>query len=121
MTAMIWGLYAVRGAWETYFQDIDVFISPVDFVPAFPHDHTNGARQLQTPEGPRSYSDQSRWIFFPTLTGMPATVAPVRPTTGGLPCGVQIMGPFFEDGTTIAFAALLKERMGGFLPPKEFA
>src|SRR5215469_9699377 len=54
---------------------------------------------------------RGRWIFFPTLTGTPATVAPVGLTPAGLPCGVQITGPFLEDGTTIAFAALLKERL----------
>jgi serine/threonine protein kinase len=35
--------------------------------------------------------------------------------------GKQIMGPFFEDNTSIAFAALLSERLGGFVPPKGFA
>jgi amidase len=119
--AMTQQLYAVRSVWETYFKNIDVFLSPVDFVAAFPHDHGSGTRQLQTPEGPRRYNDQNRWIFIPTLTGMPATVAPVSPTSSGLPCGIQIMGPFFEDGTTIAFATLLKERLGGFMPPKGFA
>jgi len=120
LRAMTQQLYAIRAAWETYFHDIDVFLPPVDFVAAFPHDHSSGARQLQTPEGPRNYDDQGRWIFFPTLTGTPATVAPVGRTPAGLPCGVQITGPFLEDGSTIAFAALLKERLGGYVPPNGF-
>jgi amidase len=121
MRTMTQELYVIRATWERFFQNFDVFLSPVDFVAAFPHDHSSGARQLHTPEGPRSYSDQSRWIFFQTLTGNPATVAPVGRTASGLPCGIQIMGPFFEDGTSIAFAGLLRERLGGFVAPKDFA
>jgi Asp-tRNA(Asn)/Glu-tRNA(Gln) amidotransferase A subunit family amidase len=51
--AMTLQVYVLRAVWERYFQTIDVFLSPVDFVPAFPHDHSSGDRQLQTPEGPR--------------------------------------------------------------------
>jgi amidase len=120
MPTMVQQLYAIRGIWETFFQDFDVFLSPVDFVAAFPHDHSSGTRLLQTPEGPRSYWDQVRWLFFQTLTGNPATVAPAGRTASGLPCGIQIMGPFFEDATSISFAGLMRERLGGFVPPKGF-
>ena len=34
-----------------------------------------------------------------------------------LPIGVQIVGPYFEDRTTIAFATLLEWEFGGFVPP----
>jgi len=77
--AMTQQRYALRAAWETYFQNIDVFLSPVDLVPAFLNDHTSGACRLQTPEGDRPYGDQTRWVFLPGVTGRPATVAPVGP------------------------------------------
>lgn len=48
---------------------------------------------------------------------MPATVAPIERSTAGLPIGVQIVGPYLEDRTTIAFAGLLEREFGGFAPP----
>jgi amidase len=44
----------------------------------------------------------------------------VEPTSAGLPVGIQIVGPMWEDGTTIEFAALLAERIGGFAAPPGF-
>jgi len=35
----------------------------------------------------------------------------------GLPIGVQIIGPYLEDATTIAFADLLEREFSGFRPP----
>jgi amidase len=58
------------------------------------------------------------WMVTATLTGCPATVTPIGRTSAGLPVGLQIMGPFWEDGTSITFADLLREGIGGFtLPP----
>lgn len=36
---------------------------------------------------------------------------------GGLPIGVQIIGPYLEDRTTIGFAGLIVQAFGGFRPP----
>ena len=41
--------------------------------------------------------------------------------TGGLPIGVQIVGPYLEDRTPLAFAALMEREFGGFVPPLAFA
>ena len=35
----------------------------------------------------------------------------------GLPVGVKIVGPYLEDRTTIRFAQLLADAVGGFEPP----
>ena len=43
--------------------------------------------------------------------------APIGLTKGGLPIGAQIIGPYLEDRTTIAFAGLLEQAFGGFKPP----
>ena len=37
--------------------------------------------------------------------------------TSGLPIGVQIIGGYLEDRTTIAFAGLIEREFGGFTPP----
>jgi len=48
-------------------------------------------------------------------------VAPVGRTSAGLPVGLQIVAPMWEDGTAIEFAALLSESVGGFTAPPAFA
>jgi amidase len=114
---------AARAVWEQYFRDHDVFLMPVAFVPAFPHDHSEpfDQRKLRTPEGERPYGDITPWIAIPTLTGCPATVAPVGRTAAGLPVGIQIMGPYLEDATPIEYARLIAAVVGGFQPPKGYA
>jgi amidase len=110
---------AYRAQWQAYFNQVDVFLSPVAFTAAFPHDHSEpqDQRTIATSAGPRHYSDVLNWIAPATLTGCPATVAPAGRTPQGLPVGVQIMGPFWEDATPITFADLLSKELGGFTAP----
>ncbi len=109
---------AARAAWSRYFEDVDVFLCPTNFTAAFPHDaRPFDERTIATPEGERPYRDQPFWITHASLPGLPAAVAPVGLTAGGLPVGMQIIGPLFEDDTAITFAELLAEVAGGFQPP----
>ena len=114
---------AVRALWQKYFKSHDVFLLPTAFTAAFPHDHSEPIdnRVIHTPEGKRPYGrDMSSWISFATLSGLPATVAPIGRTHAGLPVGLQIMGPMWEDGTSIEFAAQLSDVIGGFEAPRAF-
>jgi amidase len=110
---------AYRAQWQAYFGEVDVFLSPVTFAPAFPHDHSEpqSQRKIPTSAGPREYMEMLNWIAHATLTGCPATSAPVGFTPDGLPVGMQIMGPYWEDATPITFAELLAREIGGFSPP----
>jgi len=110
---------AARATWAEYFTTHDAFLLPTAFVPAFPHDHSPMEGRKLTPEGSsaRPYGGMSRWISYATLTGCPATTAPVGRTRGGLPVGLQIMGPFLEDATPIDIAARVEQVIGGFVPP----
>jgi len=38
-----------------------------------------------------------------------------------LPIGVQIIGPYLEDRTTMNFAQLMEREFGGFVPPTKIA
>ncbi len=116
------GRMAARAAWQEFFRTHDVFLSPTAFVPAFPHDQRQPAkiRRLSTPEGSRFYWDITFWITFATLSGLPATTAPIGLTSDGLPVGIQIMGPYLEDATTIDFAGRLAEVVGGFRQPQGY-
>jgi amidase len=95
----------------------------VTFVPAVRHDPSQPQemRRISTPEGERSYFDLIRWIGIATMTGFPATAAPVGTTAAGLPVGIQIMGPLLEDATPIDLAGKLAALLGGFRPPPGFA
>jgi amidase len=112
-----------REIWQEYFKTNDVFLMPTNFVAAFPHDHSQNQfqRVLATSRGQREYMDQLCWISFATLTGCPATVAPVGRTRGGLPVGIEIMGPFMEDATPIRVADLMSSVVGGFEAPPGYA
>ncbi len=113
---------AYRAQWEQYFESVDVFLLPTTFTAAFPHDRTPpDKRVITTPEGRKqTFWDLLRYITPATLTGCPATTAPVGLSRSGLPVGIQIMGPFLEDATPIGFARLLAQEIGGFQPPKGY-
>ena len=74
-------------------------------------------RQLDVDGRKIPYNDQSAWAGMAILTGLPATTAPMGRSDSGLPIGVQIIGGFLEDRTTIAFAGLIEREFGGFVPP----
>ena len=108
-----------RAAWQTYFETHDVFLLPAAATAAFPHDHSEPLflRRIETPDGRVNSDEFNYWSVFATLPGLPSTVAPVGRTRGGLPVGIQIIAPMWEDGTSIEFAALLADLVGGFIPP----
>jgi amidase len=110
-----------RAAWQKYFDSHDVFLCPAGFTAAFPHDHGQPLerRVIDTPEGHRPYLSTPLWTIFATLAGIPATVAPIGRTAAGLPVGMQILAPMWEDGTSIEFAERLGEAIGGFASPPE--
>lgn len=109
---------AARAAWSRSFEDIDVFLCPANFTPAFPHDtRPFEARTITTPEGERPYGDQAFWISHASLAGLPSAVAPIGRTPGGLPVGAQIIGPLYEDDTVLTFSELLGEVIGGYRVP----
>jgi amidase len=110
---------ASRVAWNRYFDDVaDVFLCPVNFTPAFPHDSRPfEQRTITTPEGERPYNDQTFWVSHASLPGLPAVSAPIGRTPSGLPVGAQIMGSLYEDDTAITFAELFTDVIGGYEPP----
>jgi amidase len=109
---------ALRGRWLALFEDVDVVLCPTMPTPAYLHDHTPMAtRELDIDGRKRSYFDQLAWAGPATLNGLPATTAPIGRTETGLPIGVQIIGGYMEDRTTIAFAEMIEREFGGFSPP----
>jgi len=94
-------------------------LMPVAMVPAIPHDHSEPfpERVIEVNGVTRPYTDLMAWVALATLTHLPATVVPVGRTASGLPVGIQIVGPYLEDRTTLAVARLIEGLLGGFVPP----
>jgi amidase len=110
---------ALRRQWRDLFKDWDVVLAPPFSTPAFPHDHIpDQADRRATIDGkPVPYTAQILWPGLASMLMLPGTVAPIERTAAGLPVGVQIIGPYLEDRTTIEFARLLEREFGGFVPP----
>jgi amidase len=54
------------------------------------------------------------------IAGAPATTMPITTNAAGLPIGVQAMGAPGGDRTTVEFAALLTEILGGYRVPSVY-
>jgi amidase len=107
----------VRAAWDAWLAPggrADVLLTPVAFSPAMAHD-TRPFEQRTI--GERRYEELPFWIAQASLPGLPAVAAPAGNTPGGLPVGVQVVGPRYEDTTAIRFAGLLGEVHGGYRRP----
>ncbi len=110
----------LREQWASYFRGCDVLICPIMPTAAFPHDHREiNARTMRINGKDESYF-QLFWAGHAVNAYLPATVAPSGRTRSGLPVGIQIIGPYLEDLTPIAFAAQLADVLGGFTPPPGF-
>jgi amidase len=110
--------------WRLFFREWDVVLYPPASVPAFPQDHSLPieARHLEIDGKEYLYYDACFvWADPAGTCGLPVTAAPVERSSTGLPIGVQIIGAYLEDRTTIAFAELLEREFGGFVPPPGYA
>jgi amidase len=114
----------LRQQWSMLFREWDVVLCPVMVTPAFLHDHSLPleARNIEIDGKGYPYRDaQLVWSGLATASGLPSTVVPIDRSEACLPIGVQIVGPYLEDRTTIAFAQLLEREFGGFAAPPRYA
>ena len=112
----------LRAKLAEFFRDWDVLLMPVNQVTAIPHDESEpmAMRRLLVGGAERQYLELFAWICLATVTLAPATAAPIGRTPTNLPVGLQIVGPYLEDTTTIAFARALEDVTGRFVPPPGF-
>ena len=113
----------MRKRFEEFFLDWDVALLPVMPCPAFPHDHSEpqAARKVLVGGEERSYGEVGAWMAPAGACYLPATVVPVGLTGAGLPVGVQIVGPFLHDRTTLHLGQILMELLGGCPRPAGFS
>jgi amidase len=110
---------SLRKRWQDLFRKFDVVLCPTMPTPALLHDHLpdQEARRILVDGVERNYADQDAWLTIASLSGLPSTVVPITRSKSGLPIGMQILGPYLEDLTTIAFGGLIEREFGGFSPP----
>src|SRR5581483_5997817 len=97
---------------------VDVVLAPATLTEAIPHDHRRVRdRRLVVDGQERPYWDVLLWPSLANLAYLPATAVPVGRSAAGLPIGAQVIGGHGEDRTTLAFAGLVEEVLGGFTPP----
>jgi amidase len=104
----------VRRRWTAFFRAFDVVLAPVFGTAAFAHDDERemSKRTLEINGRATPYVDQGAWSGMASLANLPATVAPIDRNAAGMPIGVQIIGPYLEDRTTIGFAGLIEREFG---------
>ncbi|WP_371407510.1 amidase [Kribbella sp. NBC_00662] len=99
-----------RHGWRQLFSEFDVVVCPITPTPAFPHDHDPNVleRRIAIDGVEHPYFDQLVWAGLATMPGLPATAVPAGRSPEGLPVGVQLIGPMFEDRTPLRLAELLE-------------
>ncbi|MEU3645748.1 amidase [Lentzea sp. NPDC034063] len=100
-----------RHGWRRLFAEFDAVLCPITPTPAFPHDHHPDPmeRRIDVDGVEHPYFDQFVWAGLATMPGLPATAVPAGLSPEGLPVGVQLIGPMFEDRTPLRLAELLEQ------------
>ena len=97
-------------------------LCPTTATPAFPQDQSDiDSRTLLVDSEERPYFEQVFWAGLATLSYLPSTVFPTGLSNGGLPIGLQAVGAEYDDHTTIEFARLMAQEIGGYQPPPGYA
>jgi amidase len=114
---------AHRHGWRQLFAEFDAVVCPITPTPAFPHAHHPDPleRRIDIDGVEYPYFDQLVWAGLATMPGLPATAIPAGRSPEGLPVGVQLLGPMFEDRTPLRLAELLEPEIGGFQAPEQSA
>ena len=112
----------MRKRWEEFFRNWDAILLPVMPCPAIPHDHSEpqSSRGVLVGGEQRSYWSLITWMAPAGACYLPATVVPGGLLANGLPVGIQIVGPYLEDRTTLNIAKHLLAMLGGCPRPPGF-
>ena len=104
-----------------FFDNWDAIICPIAPSAAFEHvDRGNSVTRKMLVDGQSTpYHAFHSWIALASVCHLPAVVIPVPQPAGGLPAGIQIIGPEGADQSVLAIAEELERVMGGFVAPPD--
>lgn len=104
-----------------YFDNWDAIICPIAPSAAFEHvERGNSVTRKMLVDGKDTpYHTFHSWIALATVCHLPSVVIPAPQSAGGLPAGVQIIGPEGADLSILAIAEELEKLMGGFVAPPD--
>lgn len=109
---------AARSAWKAFFRDWDILLGPMTLDAAFPHqDQPFHQRSLIIDGEEVPYGRNLVYPMWAIFAGLPSTAFPGGLSPEGLPLGLQAIGPYLEDWTTLRFAQLLERDWQAFQPP----
>jgi amidase len=112
----------MRKRCEEFFKNWDAILLPVMPCPAILHDHSEplSSRRVVVGGEQRMYWELNAWMAPAGACYLPATVIPVGRVASGLPVGIQIVGAYLEDRTTLDLARHLLALLGGCPKPAGF-
>ncbi|MBK6706822.1 MAG: amidase [Sphingomonadales bacterium] len=91
--------------WQALFGEYDAIFAPVFGTTAFPHsDDPDWRKRSLTLNGqPSPFHTQIAWIALATYPGLPSVSVPVGGHEG-LPIGIQVIAPHWQDHTAVALS-----------------
>ncbi len=107
----------LRAQWRSYFESVDLLITPVATSPTFLHNQQGERweRMLQVNGQDQPHTDSLFWAGYPGVVGLPATAIPIGKSSEGLPVGAQIIGNTFADPLCLKMAHWLENEWCGFV------
>jgi amidase len=102
-----------------FFKGRDAIVMPIAPVTAFKHDHSEpfNARVIEESGLTIPYVTMLGWISLATALHLPALAVQAGRTKGGMPVGVQIVGPLNGETRLFDFAQAVEDGAGGFAVP----
>ena len=107
-----------RRAFDAFFEDVDVILSPVASSAAFPKDEDGlrAFRRFPVNNMQQLENTQLFWSGYSGVVGLPSVVGPMA-QVGGLPVGYQAICGNGRDYTCLAFARAVEQEIVGYTPP----